>query len=117
MNLRGKFVLPVFALAVSLFPVTQAAAAPVAPSALSGCDAYRTGPYSSGGGVRFHGGHSYCASGGTSGEQRVKVWCAYVRDASRQFIAYGPWQVAGSWSEASCGTNWYADQAQYQTSS
>lgn len=118
MTLRIKFALTAAALSMSLIPATQAAAGPVAPSSLSACDAYRTAPYASSDlSVRFHGGHSYCATGGTSGEQRVKLYCSWVRDANFTVIVYGRWQVAGSWSEATCAKNFYADQAQYETSS
>lgn len=62
-------------------------------------------------------GHSYCASGGTSGEQRVRLYCHYYSNAANWTITYGPWVVAGQWSEAKCPSLYVADQAQFVLSS
>lgn len=61
-------------------------------------------------------GHSYCSSGGTSGEQRVLLYCHEYWDPSDIYFVYGPWVVAKNWSAASCHAGDTADQASYVTS-
>ncbi len=93
----------VFALLLTLsIPGANALAS---TQSLSGCAAHLTSNKS---------GHSYCTYGGTSGLQRVKLWCYNPYNPGDQFVARGAWQVAGAWSEASCPGDYLADQAQYE---
>lgn len=81
-------------------------------------DTARTGLYGCGASkIASIGGHSYCASGGTSGEQRVVLYCARYWDPADIYIVYGPWVAAKNWSTAYCNDGDDAEQASYQTSS
>lgn len=93
-------------------PVSITLPGSVSPNGLSGCTASRTNLYSDG---RFHGGHSYCSSGGTAGEQRVVVYCTSNENGSDVVLYYGDWTIAKQWSEVLCPSGRYADQAQYET--
>ena len=75
-----------------------------ANAALSGCGAHLIGNI---------GGHSYCASGGSNGVQRVKVYCDPPWSSTIK-LRYGPWRIAKQWSEAYCNGYEPAVQAQYQ---
>lgn len=92
-------------LLLSVGAVSSVSAAPSA--GLYGCGASKTSSTS---------GHSYCSSGGTSGEQRVLLYCHEYWDPSDIYFVYGPWVVAKNWSAASCHAGDTADQASYVTS-
>lgn len=102
--LASSAVVGVLLLVLLLF-APPATASTNSTNSLSGCWAGRNG---------ITGGHSYCASGGTEGEQRVKVYCE-PSGSAEVTIYYGPWVVAKQWSEKQCPFANIAVQAQYET--
>lgn len=118
MHALKRALVPLLAGAAMLLfqPISTAHAGDISIDGLSGCGASRTGPYSQNGQSYFSGGHSYCSSGGTSGIQRVRVYCLKKTSPGTQKIVYGNWQVAGYWSEATCPIGYAADQAQVEIS-
>lgn len=47
----------------------------------------------------------------------MRLYCHYYSNAANWTITYGPWVVAGQWSEAKCPSLYVADQAQFVLSS